>query len=71
MVDAGHVTITVLAGGRVDALTGHTEMGQGLFTAMRQVVCEETGIPPDNMMSAGTRTRREVRARRGPPAARR
>ena len=29
--------------------TGHTEMGQGLFTATRQVVCEETGISPDKM----------------------
>jgi selenium-dependent xanthine dehydrogenase len=46
MVDAGHVTIKVLEGGKLDVRTGHTEMGQGLFTATRQVVCEETGICP-------------------------
>jgi selenium-dependent xanthine dehydrogenase len=49
MVDAGHVTITVLENGKVDVRTGHTEMGQGLFTATRQVVCEETGISPDKV----------------------
>ena len=47
MVDAGHVTVRVLEGGHLEARTGHTEMGQGLFTATRQVICEETGISPD------------------------
>jgi len=50
MVDAGHVTIKVLEGGILDVRTGHTEMGQGLFTATRQVVCEESGISPDNVL---------------------
>ena len=56
MVDAGHVTIEVLEGGNLEVRTGHTEMGQGLFTATRQVVCEETGISPDKMTVRGTRT---------------
>ena len=50
MVDAGHVTIKVLKGGNLEVRTGHTEMGQGLFTATRQVVCEETGISPDKVV---------------------
>ena len=49
MVDAGHVTITVLEDGNLDVRTGHTEMGQGLFTATRQVVCEEIGISPEKV----------------------
>ena len=48
-VDRGHVLIRVLEGGKLEVLTGYTEMGQGLFTAVRQVVCGETGISPDDM----------------------
>ena len=33
----------------LEILTGYTEMGQGLFTTMRQAVCEETGLPPEIM----------------------
>ncbi len=43
--DDGAVKISVLPGGRVAAYTGHTEMGQGLFTTLRQAIVEETGIP--------------------------
>ncbi len=48
-VDSGHVLIRVLEGGRVEVLTGYTEMGQGLFTTVRQAVCQETALPPDSI----------------------
>jgi len=48
-IDSGHAAIRVLEGGRLDIQTGYTEMGQGLFTTIRQAVCEETGLPPDIM----------------------
>ena len=48
-IDSGHAAIRVLEGGRLDVLTGYTEMGQGLFTTIRQAVCEETGLPPEIM----------------------
>ena len=41
--------IRVLPGGRLEVLTGYTEMGQGVFTAMLQAVCEETGLPIEIM----------------------
>ena len=43
--DDGAVKISVLPGPRVAAYTGHTEMGQGLFTLLRQSIVEETGLP--------------------------
>ena len=46
-IDSGHVLIRVREGGSLDVFTGHTEMGQGLFTTVRQAVCEETGLPPE------------------------
>jgi selenium-dependent xanthine dehydrogenase len=46
-IDSGHAAIRVLEGGRLDVQTGYTEMGQGLFTTIRQAVCEETGLPPE------------------------
>jgi xanthine dehydrogenase molybdenum-binding subunit len=48
-IDSGHVLIRVVEGGRVEILTGYTELGQGLFTAIRQAVCEETGLSPEIM----------------------
>jgi xanthine dehydrogenase molybdenum-binding subunit len=39
----------VVEGGGVDILTGYTELGQGLFTTIRQAVCEETGLPLEIM----------------------
>jgi xanthine dehydrogenase molybdenum-binding subunit len=47
--DSGRMLIRVLEGGRLEILTGYTEMGQGLFTILRQVVCEETGLDPEIM----------------------
>jgi xanthine dehydrogenase molybdenum-binding subunit len=49
MEDIGRVLIRVLAAGRLELLTGYTEMGQGLFTVLRQVVAEETGLEPEIM----------------------
>jgi len=48
-IDSGHAAIRVLEGGRLDVQTGYTEMGQGLFTTIRQAVCEETGLAPESM----------------------
>jgi xanthine dehydrogenase molybdenum-binding subunit len=36
-------------GGRVEILTGYTELGQGVHTATMQAVCEETGLPAEIM----------------------
>jgi CO/xanthine dehydrogenase Mo-binding subunit/aerobic-type carbon monoxide dehydrogenase small subunit (CoxS/CutS family) len=48
-IDSGHILIRVVEGGRVDILTGYTELGQGLFTTIRQAVCEETELSPEIM----------------------
>ena len=48
-IESGHVIIRVIDGGRLEILTGYTEMGQGVFTTVRQAVCEETGLSPDTM----------------------
>ena len=48
-VESGYLIIRVLEGPRLEVLTGYTEMGQGIFTTVRQAVCEETGISPDIM----------------------
>jgi xanthine dehydrogenase molybdenum-binding subunit len=47
--DSGRVEIRVLDGGELEILTGYTEMGQGLFTVLRQVVHQETGLDPLEM----------------------
>ncbi|MFQ5551218.1 MAG: xanthine dehydrogenase family protein molybdopterin-binding subunit, partial [Gemmatimonadales bacterium] len=47
--DSGRILIRVGDGGSIEVLTGYTEMGQGLFTILRQVVSEETGLAPDSM----------------------
>ncbi len=44
MEDGCRVEIRVTGGGRIEILTGYTEMGQGFFTVLRQVVSEETGL---------------------------
>jgi len=48
-IDSGHAMIRVLEGGLLEVLTGYTEMGQGLFTTIRQAVCQETGLSHDIM----------------------
>jgi len=47
--DTGRVLVEVCEDGRLEILTGFTEMGQGLHTILRQVVCEETGLDPESM----------------------
>jgi selenium-dependent xanthine dehydrogenase len=49
VADIGRVAIHVLPGGRLEIVTGFTEMGQGLFTVLRQVVAHETGVEPARM----------------------
>jgi xanthine dehydrogenase molybdenum-binding subunit len=49
MEDIGRVAIEVLDDGRLEVLTGYTEMGQGLHTILRQVVCQETALAPELM----------------------
>jgi xanthine dehydrogenase molybdenum-binding subunit len=53
-IEGGYIKIHVLppsnasAGqARIEILNGFTEMGQGIYTATAQVVCEETGIAPE------------------------
>jgi selenium-dependent xanthine dehydrogenase len=48
-IDGGHIKIRVLSGGRLLVLNGYTEMGQGVYTATQQAVCEETGLSPDKI----------------------
>ncbi len=49
MQDIGRVKLLVLPGGKLEIRTGYTEMGQGLFTILRQVVHSETGVAPEAM----------------------
>lgn len=49
MEDIGRVAIEVLPDGRLEVLTGYTEMGQGLHTILRQIVAQETGLTPEIM----------------------
>ncbi|MCD4748546.1 MAG: selenium-dependent xanthine dehydrogenase, partial [Thermoanaerobaculales bacterium] len=46
MTDTGRILLRILEGGRLEVLIGFTEMGQGLHTIVRQVVCHETGLEP-------------------------
>jgi xanthine dehydrogenase molybdenum-binding subunit len=48
-IDSGHIVIRVVEGARLEILNGYTELGQGVYTATLQAVCEETGLPPDIM----------------------
>jgi xanthine dehydrogenase molybdenum-binding subunit len=48
-VEGGYIKIRVVKGPRLEILNGYTEMGQGVFTATMQAVCEETGLPADLM----------------------
>ncbi len=47
--EGGHILIKVLEGPRLEIRNGYTEMGQGIYTATMQVVCEETGLPSEIM----------------------
>ncbi|MFQ5747445.1 MAG: selenium-dependent xanthine dehydrogenase [Gemmatimonadota bacterium] len=54
MDDSGRLLLRVLEGGGLEILTGYTEMGQGLYTVLCQVVHEETGLPPEIMRARTT-----------------
>src|SRR5688572_6585241 len=47
--EGGYIKIRVLEGPRIEILNGYTEMGQGVYTATMQAVCEETGLPAKTM----------------------
>jgi len=49
MDDSGRILLRVLEGGRIEILTGYTEMGQGMNTILLQVVTEESGVDPGIM----------------------
>jgi CO/xanthine dehydrogenase Mo-binding subunit len=53
----GKAMLEIHADGTVGIYTGFTEMGQGLFTILKQTACEETGLPPGvfNHVSADTK----------------
>jgi xanthine dehydrogenase molybdenum-binding subunit len=48
-IEGGYIVIRVVEGPRLEILNGYTEMGQGVYTATMQAVCEETDLPPDIM----------------------
>jgi len=52
-IEGGYIKIRVVENGPGDAglqiLNGYTEMGQGVYTATVQAVCEETGLPAEIM----------------------
>ena len=48
-IEGGYIRLQVLDGGRIDIFNGYTEMGQGVYTATMQAVCEETGLPASIM----------------------
>jgi selenium-dependent xanthine dehydrogenase len=49
MSDFSNVKIEIKPAGRVVLHHGWTEMGQGVHTVAVQVLCQETGIDPDNV----------------------
>ena len=48
-IEGGYIAIRVANDARIEILNGYTEMGQGLYTATIQAVCEETDLPADIM----------------------
>jgi len=48
-IEGGYIVIRVVDGPRLEILNGYTEMGQGVYTATMQAVCEETALPPEIM----------------------
>jgi selenium-dependent xanthine dehydrogenase len=46
---ADQPSLTSSGSARLEILNGYTEMGQGVYTATMQAVCEETGLPADIM----------------------
>ncbi len=59
MDDIGRVQIAINIDGSIDVVAGFTEMGQGLFTVVQQIICEELGLTSDQI-NVKTSTVREV-----------
>ena len=51
MADFSDVIIKIISENKVELLHGWTEMGQGVHTIATQVLCEETGIPPEMVVA--------------------
>ncbi|MGE5274641.1 MAG: selenium-dependent xanthine dehydrogenase [Verrucomicrobiota bacterium] len=47
--EAGRVVLRVGEGGAVTLFHSWTEMGQGVHTVLRQIACEELGLPPERV----------------------
>src|SRR5262249_54492261 len=52
-IEGGYIVIRVVDGPRLEILNGYTEMGQGVYTATMQAVCEETDLPAEIMSGVG------------------
>ncbi len=46
MPEAGQAVVEILPDGHITIHSGFTEMGQGFYTAMIQILCESTGVDP-------------------------
>jgi xanthine dehydrogenase molybdenum-binding subunit len=46
-IEGGYIKLRIVPGPRIEIMNGYTEMGQGVYTATIQAVCEETGFPAD------------------------
>lgn len=51
-IEGGYIKIRVVDGPRLAIFNGYTELGQGVYTATMQAVCEETGLSADIMTVA-------------------
>jgi xanthine dehydrogenase molybdenum-binding subunit len=49
LLDIGRVLLHIDSPQQLTLYTGYTEMGQGLFTVLRQIVCHETGLKPSQI----------------------
>ncbi|MBI6545644.1 MAG: selenium-dependent xanthine dehydrogenase, partial [Cyanobacteria bacterium NC_groundwater_1444_Ag_S-0.65um_54_12] len=50
VADVGRIRLVINDDETVTVFTGHTEMGQGLFTILVQIVCAETGLTPEQIL---------------------
>jgi xanthine dehydrogenase large subunit len=55
-LNQGNALVNVYIDGTVQVSTGGTEMGQGLNTKIRQLVADEFGLPPDQVILMPTST---------------
>ncbi len=55
-IEFGRTRIVIETGSRAAVYDGFTDMGQGLYTVLTQIVCEETGLRP-SQVSVGADSR--------------